>query len=327
MPVSSQLVSMPEHEGFGAVHVHAPASAAACVPISDSADTGRVRAVCTWMAEICGFGRVAGTRPRHPPAQVELHHDRVDVVGLVVPRRGGRPRRNPPSAYSACATGLSARTSRNTSRTPRRAASSSSVASSARPRPRPRPPSAIVIVWMSASARPACRAQPGVADQAPGLFDDDVPAVRRGELLAHHRVGPGVARERCALERHDRVEVVEGRRGHARAAHARDPLRVRAAGSHRASAGTAARSVAGTRPAATARPATIASIAPGTAAGVAALGAELGEARIELLARDERGLGRPHRQAVVVDPVVHRERELAAARIGHDREPRVARCR
>ncbi len=77
---------------------------------------------------------------------------------------------------------------------------------------------------------------------------------------------------------------------------------------------------AGTRPAATARPATIATIGARDRARVAALGAELGQARIELLARDERGLGRPHRKPVVVDPVVHRERELAAARIGHDRE-------
>ena len=92
-----------------------------------------------------------------------------------------------------------------------RAASSSSARSSARPRPRPRRTLGDRDRLDVGIRCPARGAQAGVAEQAAGLFDHDVPAVRRGELFAHHRVRPGVGRERRALERHDRVEVVRGR--------------------------------------------------------------------------------------------------------------------
>ena len=174
--------------------------------------------------------------------------------------------------------------------------------------------------------RPARRAQPGVADQAPGLFDDDVPAVRRRELsriIASDQASVGndarssamiasrscerCARRACSLRppasgRPSRVTSGERRySGVGGGRHA--PGGERAAGDDRDHRARDARRRRGASAPSSARRAS--SSSRGTSAGSVD----------------------PHRQPVVVDPVVDGERELAAARIGDDRERRVGRRR
>jgi hypothetical protein len=156
-------------------------------------------------------GRDGGAARGGPAAQVELHHDRVDVVGLVVPRlaadleealrhvqRLGDGVVGPHLEEDV----LHPAPFRLDEEFPQQRAAPASAAGLLGDRDG-------LDVGIR---RPAHRAKPGIADDAAGFFVDHVPAVRRGQLFAHHGVGPGVGRERRPLERHDRRQV-EGRGG------------------------------------------------------------------------------------------------------------------
>ncbi len=95
----------------------------------------------------------------------------------------GRPRRSPPTRTAPGRPGCR-RAPRGTHRArggrmPRPAA----PRGVARPRPRPRARLGDRDGLDVGIPRPARRAQPRIADESPGLFDDDVPAVRRRRAL------------------------------------------------------------------------------------------------------------------------------------------------
>ena len=319
MPVSSQLVSMPSTRGSVRFTCRLPRLRHRRLKTGASA-----RQDATAGISLCRRKLLFSRRRVAPPTPADrAHHDRVHVIGLVVPR--------PPADLDEPLRGVQRLGDRVV-----RAHFEEDVPDAAprrlleklpqqRPAPAPAPCTRGDRDRLDVGIpRPARRAQPGVADQSARLFDDDVPAVPGGELFAHHGVRPGVGGEGFALECHDRRR---GRpRWRAAGAHAVTrfgPCGIVTSGERRYSGSVRA----GTRPAAIARPATIATIAAGMARASRRCGAERRQVRIQLVARDERGLGGPHGQAVVIDAVVHREGELPAPGIGHDGETRRARRR
>ena len=177
-----------EHERFDGVHVHAPAS------VADAATAGR--AAHPWV--------------------LELHHDGVDVVGLVVPRAASHLDESLGGVERLRDRVVGAHLEEDLVHPAGRGLAEECVQQRAAPPPAPgargdRDRLDVGIL------RPSRRAKPRIADEAPRLFVHDVPAVGGRELLGHHRLGPRVGRERGALERHDRVEILGGRLPHSHA--------------------------------------------------------------------------------------------------------------
>ena len=198
---------------------------------------------------------------------------------------------------------------------PRRAASSSRALSSFRPRPRPRYPSARAIVWMSASSAPRATRRPAYPITRPASSTTTYQPCGEVELFAHHGVRPGVggnderssamiaSRSARAGSRPLRCSYAVTRFG---AVRQRDVGRAQVERLGRRGHAAGCRWLGSPR----------SPPSPPTPPLRRAAARPVRPAWHRVRPRDERGFGQPHRQSVVVDAVVHRERVLAATGIG-----------
>jgi hypothetical protein len=148
-------------------------------------------------------------RRRDRAPELDLHDERVDVVGLVVVRAGRDPFESEVAVepLGARVVGPSPRGTPPLLR-PRASARSSARATgqawTAAPLGAPRSSGCRL---RRRPAGPAARRSPRSHRRGDR---HEVVAVRPGELLAHQGARPGVAREGGVFERHERVEVVDG---------------------------------------------------------------------------------------------------------------------